>query len=112
MAALSVGDPMDPETEVGPLALASGRDEVDALVADARDKGATVLCGGTPGQGPGFFYPPTVVTGIRPDMRVATEEVFGPVALLYRVDDAEEALRVANDTGFGLGASVWTGDES
>jgi succinate-semialdehyde dehydrogenase/glutarate-semialdehyde dehydrogenase len=111
MAGLTVGDPMDPATEIGPLALASGRDEVAAMVDDARDKGANVLCGGTRPEGPGFFYPPTVVTGITPDMRVATEEVFGPVALLYRVDDAEEALRVANDTGFGLGASVWTNDD-
>ena len=111
MAALSVGDPMDPATEVGPLALASGRDEVGALVDDARDKGASILCGGAPIEGPGFFYPPTVIAGITPDMRVATEEVFGPVALLYRVDDADDALRVANDTGFGLGASVWTHDD-
>jgi succinate-semialdehyde dehydrogenase/glutarate-semialdehyde dehydrogenase len=111
MAGLSVGDPMEPATEVGPLALGSGRDEVAALVDDARDKGAHILCGGAPDDGPGFFYPPTVITGITADMRVAREEVFGPVALLYRVDDAEEALRVANDTGFGLGASVWTGDD-
>jgi succinate-semialdehyde dehydrogenase/glutarate-semialdehyde dehydrogenase len=112
MAGLSVGDPMDPATEVGPLALAAGRDEVASLVDDARSKGAEVLCGGAPLDGPGFFYPPTVVSGIRADMRVATEEVFGPVALLYRAEDAEDALRVANDTGFGLGASVWTGDEA
>jgi succinate-semialdehyde dehydrogenase/glutarate-semialdehyde dehydrogenase len=111
MAGLSVGDPMEPGTEVGPLALASGRDEVAGLVDDARDKGAHILCGGAPLDGPGFYYPPTVITAITPDMRVATEEVFGPVALLYRVDDAREALRVANDTGFGLGASVWTDDD-
>jgi succinate-semialdehyde dehydrogenase/glutarate-semialdehyde dehydrogenase len=111
MAGLSVGDPMEPATEVGPLALASGRDEVAALVEDAREKGAGVLCGGAPTEGPGFFYPPTVISGITSEMRVATEEVFGPVALLYRADDAEDALRIANDTGFGLGASVWTGDE-
>ncbi|MGH9018635.1 MAG: aldehyde dehydrogenase family protein, partial [Acidimicrobiales bacterium] len=87
-------------------------DKVAALVDDARDKGAGILCGGTPGEGPGWFYRPTVITGITPDMRVDSEEVFGPVALLYRVDDADEALRVANDTGFGLGASVWTHDEA
>lgn len=112
MAGLSVGDPMDPAVEVGPLAVPSGRDEVVTQVADARDKGADILCGGEPLEGPGFFYPPTVVTGITPDMRVATEEVFGPVALLYRVEDADEALRVANDTSFGLGASVWTHDDA
>jgi succinate-semialdehyde dehydrogenase/glutarate-semialdehyde dehydrogenase len=111
MAALSVGDPLEPATEIGPLALASGRDEVAALVDDARDKGAHILCGGTPLEGPGYFYPPTVIAGITPDMRVATEEVFGPVALLHRADDAADALRLANDTGFGLGASVWTHDD-
>ncbi|HVC69792.1 MAG TPA: aldehyde dehydrogenase family protein [Acidimicrobiales bacterium] len=110
MASLSVGDPMEPATEVGPLALASGRQEVAALVDDARDKGAGILCGGAPLDGPGYYYPPTVVTGITPAMRVDSEEVFGPVALLYRVDNADDALRLANDTGFGLGASVWTHD--
>jgi succinate-semialdehyde dehydrogenase/glutarate-semialdehyde dehydrogenase len=112
MAALSVGDPMDPATEIGPLAVPSGRDEVAAQVADARDQGAAILCGGQPDDRPGFFYPPTVIAGIKPGMRVATEEVFGPVALLHQVNDAEEALRVANDTSFGLGASIWTNDDA
>ena len=111
MAGLSVGDPMEPSTEIGPLALSSGRDEVAALVDDARDKGADILCGGRPLDGPGYFYPPTVITGITPEMRVATEEVFGPVALLYQATDAGEALAMANDTGFGLGASVWTRED-
>jgi succinate-semialdehyde dehydrogenase / glutarate-semialdehyde dehydrogenase len=111
MAGLSVGDPMEPSTEIGPLALASGRDEVAALVDDARDKGANILCGGHSMDGPGYFYPPTVITGITPEMRVASEEVFGPVALLYQATDAGEALAMANDTGFGLGASVWTGED-
>jgi succinate-semialdehyde dehydrogenase/glutarate-semialdehyde dehydrogenase len=110
MAALSVGDPMDPATEVGPLAVPSGRDEVAAQVDDARDQGAAILCGGKPDDRPGFYYPPTVIASIKSGMRVATEEVFGPVALLHRVNDAEEALRVANDTSFGLGASIWTND--
>jgi succinate-semialdehyde dehydrogenase/glutarate-semialdehyde dehydrogenase len=102
---------MEPSTEIGPLALSSGRDEVAALVDDARDKGADILCGGRPLDGPGYFYPPTVITGITPEMRVATEEVFGPVALLYQATDAGEALAMANDTGFGLGASVWTRED-
>jgi len=116
MAALSVGDPFDPATEVGPLVTAAARDAIAAQVEDARDKGATILCGGEPVVGPegpdrpGFFYRPTVITGITPDMRVATEELFGPVAMLYVVDDADEALAVANATEFGLGSSVWTND--
>jgi succinate-semialdehyde dehydrogenase/glutarate-semialdehyde dehydrogenase len=110
MAGLVVGDPMEPATEVGPLATAQGRTDVLEQVEDARAKGAAVLCGGRPGDGPGFFYLPTVVTGITPAMRVATEEVFGPVALLYRAEDAADALAQANDSSFGLGASVWTED--
>jgi len=105
---LTVGDPMDPGTDVGPLATAKGRSDLHEQVADARGKGATVLCGATPIDGSGFFYRPGVIAGVTPAMRVASEEVFGPVALLFRADDAEHARRVANDTTFGLGASVWT----
>jgi len=108
MEGLVVGDPMDPGTDVGPLATAQGRDDVDGQVEDARAHGAAVLCGGRPGSGPGYFYPPTVLAGIKPSMRVASEEVFAPVALLYKADDAADALRLANDSTFGLGASVWT----
>ena len=110
MAALAVGDPFDPGTEVGPLATEQGRSDVAAQVDDARRLGAQVLCGGSSVGGPGFFYEPTVLAGITPDMRVGTEEVFGPVAMLYRAHDAGHALRLANDTRFGLGASVWTAD--
>jgi succinate-semialdehyde dehydrogenase / glutarate-semialdehyde dehydrogenase len=116
MAALSVGDPFDPATEVGPLINAAAVDGIEAQVEDARANGATILCGGErvvgPGgpDHPGCFYRPTVVTDIAPGMRVATEEVFGPVALLYTVADADEALALANDTEFGLGSSVWTDD--
>lgn len=116
MAALSVGDPLDPATEVGPLINAAAVDGIEAQVEDARSKGATILCGGERVVGPagpdrpGCFYAPTVITGITPGMRVATEEVFGPVALLYTVADADEALALANDTEFGLGSSVWTTD--
>ena len=116
MAALSVGDPFDPATEVGPLVNAAAVDGIEAQVEDARAKGATILCGGERVTGPGgpdrpgYFYRPTVITDIAPGMRVATEEVFGPVALLYVVADADEALALANDTEFGLGSSVWTTD--
>ncbi|HEY5097212.1 MAG TPA: aldehyde dehydrogenase family protein, partial [Acidimicrobiales bacterium] len=116
MDALSVGDPFDPATEVGPLVTAAARDTIAAQVEDARDHGATILCGGErvigPGgpDQPGFFYRPTVITGITPAMRVATEEVFGPVALLFTAADADEALDLANGTEFGLGSSVWTSD--
>jgi succinate-semialdehyde dehydrogenase/glutarate-semialdehyde dehydrogenase len=112
--ALVVGNPLDPASDVGPLVTEAARDNIAAQVDDARSKGAAILCGGEPVIGPGgpdhpgFFYRPTVITDITPEMRVAREEVFGPVALLYVVDDAESALAVANGTEFGLGASVWT----
>ena len=110
MAALRVGDPMDEETDVGPLSSEQGRDDVEELVADAVAKGAQVLCGGQRLDRPGWFYPPTVVTGISPDMRMFDEEVFGPVAQVHRVGDVDEALDLANATPFGLGSNVWTND--
>ncbi len=116
MDALSVGDPFDPATEVGPLVSAAAVDTIEVQVEDARQQGATILCGGErvvgPGGAarPGAFYRPTVITGISPGMRVATEEVFGPVALLFTAADADEALALANGTDFGLGSSVWTTD--
>ncbi|MFG1917321.1 NADP-dependent succinic semialdehyde dehydrogenase [Micromonospora sp. NPDC048898] len=110
MAALRVGDPMDPNTDVGPLASERGRDEVHAQVRDAVDNGATVLCGGEPPAGDGWFYPPTVVTDLTPKMRMWSEEVFGPVAGLFRVSSYVEAIEVANGTSFGLGSNAWTRD--
>ncbi|RKN39325.1 NADP-dependent succinic semialdehyde dehydrogenase [Micromonospora endolithica] len=110
MAALRVGDPMDQSTDVGPLASERGRDEIDAQVRDAVDKGATVLCGGQKPDRDGWFYPPTVVTDLTPQMRMWSEEVFGPVAGLYRVSSYDEAIEVANGTAFGLGANAWTRD--
>ncbi|GAA2493067.1 NADP-dependent succinic semialdehyde dehydrogenase [Streptomyces gobitricini] len=117
MAALTVGDPMDESTDVGPLASEAGRDGLQELVDDAVRRGATVLCGGSRPDGlsrdleRGWFYEPTVLTGITPDMRIHQEETFGPVATLYRVADVDEAVRVANDTYFGLSSNVWTRDE-
>ncbi len=110
MAALRVGDPTDASTDVGPVATASGRTELDELVQDALGKGAVATTGGAPIDGPGFYYPPTVLTGITKEMRLYAEEAFGPAAAVYRVADEEEALRVANDTTFGLSSAVWTTD--
>jgi succinate-semialdehyde dehydrogenase/glutarate-semialdehyde dehydrogenase len=110
MSALRVGDPMDSATDVGPLATERGRDEVHAQVQDAADNGATVLCGGEQPAGDGWYYPPTVVTDLTPQMRMWSEEVFGPVAGLFRVSSYEEAIEVANGTSFGLGSNAWTRD--
>jgi succinate-semialdehyde dehydrogenase/glutarate-semialdehyde dehydrogenase len=111
MASKSVGDPMLDSTDVGPLAFEQQRDDVEHLVADAVAKGARALCGGAAPEGPGFYYPPTVLAGITPDMRVHSEEVFGPVATLYRVPGIDAAIELANGTEFGLGANAWTDDE-
>ncbi len=110
MAKLRVGDPMDEDTDIGPLATEQGRDEVAEQVADAVSKGAKVLCGGSRPDGPGWFYPPTVVAELTPDMKMYAEEVFGPVAGLYRVDSYAEAVELANSTSFGLGSNAWTTD--
>ena len=110
MSALVVGDPTDDATDVGPLATESGRADVEELVADAVAKGAKVLCGGTRPDRPGWWYPPTVVAALTPDMRMWSEEVFGPVAGLYRVDSYDEAIRIANDSVYGLGSNAWTTD--
>jgi succinate-semialdehyde dehydrogenase/glutarate-semialdehyde dehydrogenase len=110
MKALVVGDPMDEATDVGPIATASGRDDLAELVDDAVAKGAEVLTGGGAPDGPGWFYSPTVLAGLTDEMRVVMEETFGPVASLYRVADRDEAVRVANQTTFGLSSAVWSND--
>ena len=112
LAALVVGDPMDEKTDVGPLSTSDGRDDVEELVADAVGKGARVVVGGSRVDGPGWFYPPTLITGITPEMRMYREEVFGPVAALYRVPDLDAGIALANDVDFGLGANIWTNDEA
>jgi succinate-semialdehyde dehydrogenase/glutarate-semialdehyde dehydrogenase len=109
-ARLTVGDPEAPGTDVGPMARRDLRDGVQAQVRAAVDAGATLLCGGTDLDSDGFYYPPTVLAGVTPGMSVYAEEVFGPVATIITVANADEAVRVANDTPFGLGASVWSND--
>jgi succinate-semialdehyde dehydrogenase/glutarate-semialdehyde dehydrogenase len=111
IAALTVGDPMDPDTEVGPLATESGRDDVENYVKDAAEKGATVLVGGKRVDGPGWFYEPTLLTGITPEMDLYFEEVFGPVAALFTVDSLGEAIEIANSHPYGLGSNLWSEDQ-
>ena len=112
MRALKVGDPLDPATEIGPLATPDILKTVDEQVRKSVAMGARLLTGGKPLEGPGNFYPPTALADIPPDSPVYNEEVFGPVGSLFRVETIEDAIRLANDTPFGLGASVWTRDEA
>ncbi len=111
MDALVVGDPFDPATDVGPIVSESQRDELVGQVEEARRQGATVHAGATLPDGDGWYFAPTVLSGITTDMEVAKEEVFGPVAMVLRVPDLTAALEAANATSFGLGSSVWTNDE-
>ncbi len=110
MRDLNVGDPMDESTDVGPLATEGGRENLDGMVREAVAKGAEILCGGHPADGPGWYFPPSVVRGVTPDMRMHAEEVFGPVAPIYQVDTFDEAITLANSTMFGLGSNVWTNE--
>ena len=110
MQALRLGDPFDSKTDVGPLATKDGVAELDADVKKTVAAGARVLTGGKPLDGPGNFYAPTVLADIPRNSPAYGEELFGPVASLFRVKDVDEAIRLANDTRFGLGASAWTND--
>jgi len=108
VAALRVGDPTDPSTQIGPLARHDQVAAIQRLVDDSVAAGATVLTGGAPIPGPGAFFSPTVLAEVTPDMPVFLEETFGPVAAVIRAADDDEAARLADDTPFGLGASVWS----
>jgi len=108
MKALQVGDPMLPATDVGPLATGAIREELHAQVERAVASGARLLLGGRMIGGPGYFYEPTVLAGVPRHSDVFREELFGPVAMLFRVKDAAEAIELANHSPFGLGSSVWT----
>jgi succinate-semialdehyde dehydrogenase/glutarate-semialdehyde dehydrogenase len=110
MRALKIGDPMDPATEIGPLVNGEAVDTLDAQVQRSVSAGARLLTGGRRVDGGGFYYEPTVLADVTPAMPAYDEELFGPVAVLLRADDLGDALRLANDTPFGLGASVWTND--
>ncbi|MCV0373233.1 MAG: NAD-dependent succinate-semialdehyde dehydrogenase [Nitrosarchaeum sp.] len=107
---LKVGDPTSLETDVGPLSSKDGLETISGIVEDAKEKGAEILLGGSKIDGNGYFYQPTILTNIKPNMRIANEETFGPVAPITVVDNESEAIRLANDTEFGLGASIWTQD--
>jgi succinate-semialdehyde dehydrogenase/glutarate-semialdehyde dehydrogenase len=107
---MKVGDPLDPATQIGPLARQDLVDDLDRQVRSSVEKGAKVLAGGKPLDRAGSFYAPTVITDVRPEHPVASEETFGPVAAVLVVRDEEEAVRLANQTPFGLGASLWTRD--
>ena len=96
LAALTVGDPMAEDTQIGPLATESGREDVERYVADAVEKGAIIVVGGKRVDRPGWFYEPTLVTGVTPEMAMHREEVFGPVASLYTVHSLDEAIEIAN----------------
>src|SRR5947207_10162007 len=111
MTALKVGDPFDEMTELGPLSTAEGLADLDRDVKKTVEAGAKVLTGGKPLDRPGNFYAPTVLTNIPKGSPAHKEELFGPVASVFRAKDLEDAIRLANDTRFGLGASAWTNDD-
>jgi succinate-semialdehyde dehydrogenase / glutarate-semialdehyde dehydrogenase len=110
MQDLKLGDPFDEKTDVGPLATADAVSSLHADVQKSVSAGARVLTGGTPANLPGYFYLPTVLTDIPKNSPAYAEELFGPVASLFRVKNIDEAIHIANDTRFGLGASAWTSD--
>ena len=112
MAALRIGDPAAPHTELGPLALASIRDGVADQVERSVAAGARLLTGGRRPDGPGWFYPATVLGDVPTDAPAAREEVFGPVAAVFRVRGIDEAIALANASQYGLGAAAWTRDRA
>jgi len=110
MSALKVGSGVEADTDCGPMITRKAVEKIDRLVDDAKGKGARVLCGGETPSGAGFFYPPTVLANVSAESEMAQEEIFGPVAPLYRFETEEEAIASANDTEYGLAAYVYTRD--
>jgi succinate-semialdehyde dehydrogenase/glutarate-semialdehyde dehydrogenase len=109
-AALKIGDPMKPETDIGPLVNQSSLNEVEDQVKNALDCGAELLCGGKAIKGQGYFFQPGIIEKIPKSARIYSEEIFAPVAGLYEVNSIEEAIELANDSPFGLGSSIWTSE--
>jgi acyl-CoA reductase-like NAD-dependent aldehyde dehydrogenase len=109
-AKLRVGDPLDAQTQVGPMARGDLRDALQQQVRDSITMGAQVLLGGKPRDGKGYYYEPTIITNVTPEMPIFREETFGPVAAVIRARDTEHAIELANDSDFGLGGNLWTGN--
>ena len=107
---VKVGDPLDPETQMGSLISNAHRDRVHGFVEGGRKEGAEVVAGGEPAEGPGAFYPATVIAGIENSASIAQEEIFGPVVTVIPFEDEKDAIRIANDVRYGLMATVWTSD--
>jgi len=112
MARLRVGDPMEETTQLGPLSTADMADDLERQVRQSVEMGARVATGGERLSRPGYFYAPTVLTDVPENSPAYREELFGPVAVVLRAKDLDDAIRIANDSEFGLGAAVWTNDES
>jgi|WetSurSiteA1Bulk_404760.scaffolds.fasta_scaffold02392_4 acyl-CoA reductase-like NAD-dependent aldehyde dehydrogenase len=108
--ALTVGDPMERSTQIGPLARGEFVDDLERQIRGSVERGASILTGGKRRAGKGYYFEPTVLTGVQPDMPAGCEELFGPVAAMMCARDSEEAIRLANSTPYGLGSNLWTSD--